>query len=258
MTVTGLSSPCATCWLFGRAGEGGTKVLLMLLKNPFSRLTAPIAATLPISSAFSPGAAAALSSFSSGGVGGKETAVEEEEAEFLRNLPPQKAARVLIYYCPAEVEAKCGGLADRLLGVLSVFLLAIISRREFVIDWVLLCFLFPHLSGVKMLVRCTFLRHRLVLASANPTHPSRKPYPSTHPSRKHTHTHTTHVYKHKRVNTHVYTGSPTAVGLITAPDGEVQLGPSGGLPTASCRLRRPSRSSRAQRLLPPTRLAPGR
>ena len=146
MTVTGLSSPCATCWLFGRAAEGGTKVLLMLLANPFSRPTAPIAATLPLPSAFSPGAAATLSPFSSGGVGGRETAVEEEEAEeeeveeeeaeFLRNLPPQKAARVLIYYCPAEGGAKCGGLADRLLGVLSVFLLASISRREFVIDWV--------------------------------------------------------------------------------------------------------------------------
>ena len=240
MTVMGLSSPCATCWLFGRAGEGGTKVLLMLLKNPFSRPTAPIAATLPLPSAFSPGAAATLSPFSSGGVGGNETAVEEEEAEFLRNLPPQKAARVLIYYCPAEGEAKCGGLADRLLGVLSVFLLAIISRREFVIDWVLPCFLFPHLGGVKMSFRCTFLRHRLALASANPI---RLPIQLAN-----THTHTTHVY----------TGSPTAAGLITASDGEVQLGPSGGLPTASCRLRRPSRSSRAQRLPPPTRLAPGR
>ena len=128
-------------------------------------------------------------------------------------------------------------------------------------------------------------------------------YPSTHPSRKHTHTHThTHPRTHA---THVYTGSPTAAGLITASDGEVQerecslvrekeceiiphycfrrggttrtergttrfflkkrflkvqLGPSGGLPSASCRLRRrrTSRSSIAQRLLPPTCLAPGR
>ena len=191
MTVTGLSSPCGACWLFGRAGKGGTKVLLMLLKNPFSRLTAPIAATLPLSSAFSPGAAAARSSPSSGGVGGKETAMEEEEAEFLRNLPPQKAARVLIYYCRAEGEAMCGGLADRLLGVLSVFLLAIISRREFVIDWV---FLFPH-RGVKMLVRCTFLRHHLALASANPI---RLPI---HLANTDTHTHNARASVHTQTHT---------------------------------------------------------
>jgi hypothetical protein len=138
LEVKGLSSPRSLCWLCGRTAELDSRVVVLLLKRFLSRTAPFLGASPPLARTPSPSSTDRLGRAIAEEASAEEEEEEEEEEEgrsFLQSLPPRDGARVLIYYCPAHAKAACGGLADRLIGALSVFLLAVLSRRQFVIDW---------------------------------------------------------------------------------------------------------------------------
>src|SRR5665213_790230 len=54
----------------------------------------------------------------------------DDYVEFHRKTRGQPGAKYLIYHC----RRLCGGIADRLKGVLTVFYAALITRRVFIVD----------------------------------------------------------------------------------------------------------------------------